>query len=277
MRVPGSARSAVVLWLCLMTPLAWAESRSVEVSASVAGTGRTPEQARKEALQRARDEALVRTAGVRVAAQQLRLRSEDGDGAVRDAFSSLVETSTEGRIVEEHVTYRTRLENDIPIYEADLVARVELEEGSRDPGFTLDLASGTGTRVLRDGEPLVLEVTASRRCYLTLIHIGSDDALELLLPNPFLAEMELQAGRTLRIPARSAGFLIRAHLPAGGERARERLLAVATLDPVVFTLDVEAGGELSSEGAAFTALNRWLLRVPVARRAEAVWEYEIAR
>ena len=277
MRVPGTAGPAVVLWLCLMTPVAWAESRSVEVSASVAGTGRTPEEARKEALQRARDEALVRTAGVRVAAQQLRLRSEDMDGAVRDAFSSLVETSAEGRIVEEHVTYRTRLENDIPIYEADLVARVELEEGSRDPGFTLDLAGGTGTRILRDGEPLVLEVTASRRCYLTLIHIGSDDALELLLPNPFLAEMELPAGRTLRIPARSAGFLIRAHLPAGGERARERLLAVATLDPVVFTLDVGPGGELSSEGAAFTALNRWLLRVPVARRAEAIWEYEIAR
>jgi hypothetical protein len=122
------------------------------------------------------------------------------DGDVRDAFSSLVETSAEGRIVEEHVTYRTRLENDMPIYEADLVARVELEEGSRDPGFTLDLASGTGTRVLRDGEPLVLEVTASRRCYLTLIHIGSDGALELLLPNPFLAEMELQAGRTCASP-----------------------------------------------------------------------------
>lgn len=260
-----------------MTSAAWAETRSVEVSASVAGTGRTPEQARREALQRARDEALARSAGIRVATQQLRLRSEGVDGTLRDGFSSLVETSTEGRIIEEHVTYRTRLENDIPIYEADLVAVIELEDGVRDPGFTLDLTSPTGTRTLRDGEPLVLEVTPSRASYLTLIHIGSDGALELVLPNRFLGEMAMEAGRTMRIPARSAGFQIRVRLPEGRERERERLLAVATLDLVVFTLDGEAGDELSPEGAAFTALNRWLLRIPVARRAEAVWEYEIAR
>jgi hypothetical protein len=276
----GVVSLAVAASLCLVTAAAWAETRLVEVSASVAGTGRTPEQARREALQRARDEAVVRTAGVRVAAQQLRLRSEDGDGTVRDGFSSLVETSTEGRIIEEHVTYRTRLENEIPIYEASLVAVVELEDGARDAGFTLDLSTSTGSRTIRDGEPLILEVTASRRCYLTLIHVGSEDALELLVPNPFLAEMEIEAGRTIRIPARSAGFQIRARLSGSRERERERLLAVATLDPVLFTLEAGAGDELSTEGAvgnSFTALNRWLLRIPVARRAEALWEYEITR
>src|SRR5262245_2334600 len=104
---------AALLWLGVST--ARAETRLVEVSASVPGTGRTPEQARREALQRARDEAVMRAAGVRVAAQQLRLRSEEGDGTVRDAFSSLVETSAEGHIVEEQVTYRTHLEDDLPV------------------------------------------------------------------------------------------------------------------------------------------------------------------
>jgi hypothetical protein len=252
----------------------------VEVSASVAGTGRTPEQARQEALQRARDEALVRAAGVRVAAQQLRLRSEQVDGTVRDGFSSLVETGTEGRIIQEQVTYRTSLENEIPIYEANLVAVVALEDGARDPGFTLDLSTDPATRTLRDGEPLVLTVTASRRCYLTLIQIGSDGTSELLLPNRFVAETGIDAGRTIRIPEKSAGFMIRARLPEGRERERERLLAVATLDPVTFTLDAGADDELSTgdpAGNRFTALNRWLLRIPVARRAEALWAYEITR
>jgi hypothetical protein len=257
--------------LSLVVPAAWAETRTVEVSASVPGAGRTPEQARREALQRARDEAVVRAAGVRVAAQQLRLRSEESDGTLRDGYSSLVETSTEGRIVEEQVTYRTRLENDIPIYEVTLAAVVELEEGTADPGFTLDLATPTGTRMIRDGEPLVLEVTASRRCHLTLIRIGSDGGLELLLPGPPAREIVLDAGRTMRIPAQSSGFLIRARLSPGQEREHEGLLAVATMDPVTFTL--EAGGT----GDRFTALNRWLLRIPVARRAQALWEYEIAR
>ena len=261
----------VAALLCALTAGAATETRVVEVSASVVGTGRTPEEAQREALRRARDEALAQAVGVRVAAQQLRLRSEEADGTVRDAFSSLVETSTEGRIVEERVTYRTRLENDIPVYEAALVAEVAIEEGARDPGFTLDVATHPGSRTIRDGEPLVLEVTASRRCYLTLIHVGADGSLQVLLPNRFVPESALEAGRTVRIPGKAAGFEIRARLPGGRERERERLLAVATLDPVTFSLDAGSGDD------SFTALNRWLLRIPVARRAESLWEYEIAR
>jgi hypothetical protein len=275
----GVAGAAVFATLYVPTVAASDETRVVTVSVTVPGTGRTPEQARREALQRARDEAVVRAAGVRVAAQQLRLRSEV-DGTVRDGFSSLVETSTEGRIVEEQVTYRTRLENETPIYEATLVAEVELAEGARDPGFTIELSTDTMTRTLRDGEPLILRATASRRCFLTLIQIGEDGALELLLPNRFMAEAGIGAGQSIRIPAKSAGYQIRARVPEGRERERERILAVATLDPVTFALDEQESGELSSDDAAgkgFTALNRWLLRIPVARRAETLWDYEITR
>ena len=276
----GVLRAAVAVAVVTTAAVAWAETLTVEVSASVAGTGRTPEQARREALQRARDEALVRTAGVRVSSQQLRLRAEDTDGTVHDRFSSLVETSTEGRIVDERVTYHTRLENDVPIYDADLVAVVALEDGARDPGFTLDLVSQLRTRTFRDGEPLTLEVAASRRSYLTLIHIDADGTLDVIVPNRFVAVAAIEAGQTMQIPARSATFLIRAKLGDGQERARERILAVATLDPLTFTLDTGITGELSVEDRAangFTALNRWLLRIPVARRAEALWDYEIAR
>ena len=274
------ARTALAASLCVAPVAASAETRVVEVSASVAGTGRTPEQARYEALQRARDEAVVRAAGVRVAAQQLRLRSEQVDGTVRDGFSSLVETSTEGRIVEERVTYKTSLENEIPIYEATLVAVVALEDGARDPGFTLDVVTSPGRRTLRDGEPLVLEITASRRCYLTLIQIAADGTLEVLVPNRFTGKSAIEAGQTIRIPATSSGFEIRARLPEGRERERERLLAVATLEPVTLTLDAGAGDELADEdpaGRSLTALNRWLLRIPVSQRAESLWDYEITR
>ena len=261
---------AVAALVCAVTAPAWAETRVVEVSASVAGTERTPEEAQREALRRARDEAVAQAVGVRVAAQQLRLRAEEADGTVRDAFSSLVETSTEGRIVAERVTYRTRLENDLPIYEAALVAEVAIEEGARDPGFTLELATHPGSRTIRDGEALVVEATASRRCFLTLIHIDDDGTMQILVPNRFVPEIELAAGRPTRGPGKSGAFEIRARLPDGRERQRERLLAVATLDPVIFTPPA-AGDD------GFTALNRWLLHIPVARRVEALWEYEIAR
>ena len=64
-------------------------------------------------------------------------------------------------------------------------------------------------------------------------------------------------------------------------RALERLgCAVATLDPVTFTPEAETADELATEDRtvrSFTALNRWLLRIPVARRVESLWDYEIAR
>jgi hypothetical protein len=274
------ARAALAAALALATARASADTQLVEVSASVVGTGRTPEQARREAVQRAREEALARTVGVRVAAQQLRLRAEAADGTRRDDFSSLVETSTLGRIVEESVTYRTRLENDEPVFEATIVAVVALDDAATDPGFTIELSTEHPSRTLRDGEPLVLEVTASRSCYLTLIHIGSDGLPGLVVPNRFVPELALEGGRMVRIPGSAARFLIRARVGDGGEHERERILAVATLDPVTFTLDADAGGELSMDAAAeksFTALNRWLLPIPRARRAEALWEYEIGR
>jgi hypothetical protein len=255
------------------------ETRVVQVSASVVGTDRTPEQARHEALARAREQAVAEAAGIRVAAQQLRMRAEL-DGAGSDAFSFLVQTSTEGRIVREQVSYHTRLEGETPVYEATLVAEVALEEGERDPGFTLDLTTEPDTNVYRDGELLAVEVTASRPCYLTLIRVGSDGTLDVLLPNRFRPARPLEAGHAVKIPADSDRFALRARLPAGREIEHERLLAVATLDPIAFDLARTEGEELSRDStqtSSLTALNRWLLTIPVARRAEALWEYEIRR
>jgi hypothetical protein len=254
------------------------ETRIIEVTASVRGADRTPEQARREALQRAREEAVADAVGFRVAAQQLRLRSEH-DGELRDSFSSLVETTTEGRIVRDQVAYTTRLDGDIPVYDAKLRAEVALEDGVRDPGFTLGLATVPSTRTYRDGEAVVLEVTASKHCYLTLFQLDADGALEVLLPNRFLAQSEIAAGETIRIPRKSAGFEIHARLGSGSERERQQVLAIATLDPVGFDLGASEGDELSGEGRTdgLTALNRWLLQIPVVRRAEALWDFEIAR
>jgi hypothetical protein len=107
--------------------------------------------------------------GIRVAAQQLRLRSEQVDGTVRDGFSSLVETSTEGRIVEERVHLQDEPRKRRPPCTRPVSSRlVALEDGTRDPGFTLDLVTSRGRARFVTEKPLVLEITASRRCYLNL-------------------------------------------------------------------------------------------------------------
>lgn len=254
------------------------ETRTVEVTATVYGLGRTPEAARREALHRARDKAVAEVTGVRIAAQQLRLRSEV-PGAMRDAFSYLVQTSTQGRIVHEEVSYRTELLDDVPVYRATLVAEVALEDGERDPGFTVDFHPTPDTHAFRDGEGIALEVVATRDSYLTVFNVRSDGEVEVLFPNRFDDDNRAPAGKTVRLPRPSRGFEIRARLSEGRDRDREQVLVVATLDAVPYRVEA-LGDEMvpdSDREPGLTALNRWLLQIPVARRAEALWEYEVAR
>ena len=48
-----------------------------------------------------------------------------------------------------------------------------------------------------------------------------------------------------------------------------------------FKMLVEAAGDEmvpeTDRDAGLTALNRWLLQIPVNRRAEALWDYEVVR
>lgn len=254
-----------------------AETRTVEVSAEVHGLGRTPEQARSEALQRARDKAVAEVAGIRIAAQQLRLKSEN-ESSVRDAFSYLVHTSTYGRIVREEVSFRTELIDDVPIYRATLRAEVALEEGSRDPGFALEISARPESHVFRDGESIEIELVASRDCYLTVLNISGDGGIDLLFPNTYDGQNQLSAGQAVRLPRPGQGFEIRAGKARHGAATQEQILAVATIDPVPFGVDGDTAEEIVPEiarQAAVTALNQWLLRVPVDRRVEALWTYEV--
>jgi hypothetical protein len=254
-----------------------AETRTVEVTAEVHGLGRTPEEARREALQRARDMAVAEVAGIRIAAQQLRLKTED-PGQVRDAFSYLVHTSTYGRIVREEISYRTSLVDDVPVYRATLRAEVVLEEGDRDPGFALELRARPDSHIFREGEPITLELTSSRDCYVTLLDIDPGGGIALLFPNAYDGDNRLSAGRPLVLPRPSRGVEIRARRGDEGAGTHERILAVATLDRVPFVLDESDEDEIVPAAAredAITALNRWLLRIPADRRVEALWNYEV--
>lgn len=254
-----------------------ADTRTVTVSASVTGLGRTPEQARREALQRARDRAVEEVAGVRIAAQQMRLKTESG-GAVQDAFSYLVHTSTHGRIVSEDVVHRTSLDGDVPVYQVVLQAEVVLEEGVRDPGFDLELALHPRSATLRDGEAVVIEITATRDCYVTVLNVHADGTVSRVFPNAHAPDGGVTAGSALRLGGAGSGFEVRAELAPGSRRDHEQIVAIATLDDVPFRMERVDDDEMVpavERDLDLTAVNRWLLGIPVDRRIEALWSYEV--
>jgi hypothetical protein len=253
----------------------FAGQRTVEVSAEVRGDGRTPEQARREALQRARDRAVAEVTGIHVSAQQLRLRTVDGT-AVDDAFSYLVHTSTHGRIVDEQVAFETRLEDGVPVYRATLRATVELEEGRPDPGFVVEIDAEPDTHTLRAGEPVTVWVAASRESYLTLLNLRDDGTVALIFPNEYADDNRLAPGEPAALPAPRHAFRFEARLEEGDQGGAEQLLAVATLDPVPFRLPDGDTVELAGDGdPTLAALNRWLLQIPVERRAEAIRQFKV--
>jgi hypothetical protein len=222
--------------------------------------------------------AVAEVTGVQIAAQQLRLKSE-APGAAGDAFSYLVHTSTQGRIVRETVSYRTELMDEVPVYHATLEAEVVLEEGARDPGFTVGLGARPDSRTFRDGEVVVFEVVASRDSYLTVFNLSADGEVALLFPNRYDDDNRAPAGRTVLLPRPSRGVQVRARLVDGREHQYEQVLVVATLDRVAYP---PSAGEdelvpATDREPDLTALNRWLLQIPVDRRAEALWDYEVVR
>jgi len=277
-RVAALALAAAAM-VVAAAPAHATETRTVEVTAEVYGLGRTPEEARQEALQRARDKAVAEVTGIRIAAQQLRLKTE-APGEMRDTFSYLIHTSTHGRIVDEEAAYTTTLRDEIPVYRVTLRAEVVLEQGERDPGFAVELKTAPESHTFRDGEALVLEITASRDCYLNILNIGSDGSIGLIFPNRWTAETRVLAGKPLRVPGATQGFEVRARLRDDRESDREHILVVATLDRVPFNLEESIEGELVpavEREATLTALNRWLIRIPVARRTETLFDYEVVQ
>jgi hypothetical protein len=275
---PARGQAALLGLLVLASwASAAAETQVVEVTAEVYGLARTPEQARHEALQRARDLAVSEVAGIHIAAQQLRLKSETAD-SVRDDFSYLVHTTTQGRIVNEEVSFATRLEDDIPVYVAALRAEVVLEQGQRDPGFSVELATRPNSHTYRRGETLTLEITPSRECYVTVLNLHADGRVSQLLPNRYAGSHLALAGERLLLPGPGHGFEIRVDLREGHREDREHILVVATLDAVTFESPGGSPDELvpaSETSLGLTELNQWLVQIPVERRAEALWGYEV--
>jgi hypothetical protein len=125
---------------------------------------------------------------------------------------------------------------------------------------------------------LTLEITPSRECYLTVLNLHADGQVSRLLPNRYATSQLATAGDKLVLPAPGQGFEIRVDLPDGRRRDREHILVVATLDPVTFEMPTEPSDELvpaSESSTGLTALNQWLVRIPVERRTETLWNYEV--
>lgn len=122
-----------------------------------------------------------------IRAQALQLRSESQQ-AFHQAFTTLSQCTVYGRIVEEEEPIWAPVENvqfrpgepPIPLYSVTLRAKVQKEEGEADPSFQVFLKLNDGKVTFLEGEEMVLHITPTQDCYITVFNVLSDNTVLVL-------------------------------------------------------------------------------------------------
>jgi hypothetical protein len=95
------------------------------------------------------------------------------------------------------------------------------------------------------GEQIGFSVLADRDGYLTLVDLGTDGTVAMLLPNAELPSVRVSAGQRMEYPARDSGLTFRALEPAGTGLVR----AFVTSEPLA--IRIPAGEDYAHGGEAF--------------------------
>ena len=102
------------------------ELKTVNTTGSCLAVNISAEQAKKIALDNARVEAIKKAIGTKVTEEIFRSVSEvqtlNNANEFNDVFKKFTRSSAYGKIVDENVTYETKLENGYPLYIANIEA-----------------------------------------------------------------------------------------------------------------------------------------------------------
>lgn len=226
-----------------------------------------------DAVKRARADALNQ-AGIVVSASSYRLQSESNK-AMNDYYSQFTEATSRGIITSERnisisdpvrLTGSTKGTDKVFQVTAELEAYVVIPEGTTDPAYTVSVK--TSRTSYRESEPVLLEITATKDSYITIINV-KNDSIQVPLPNVLLKENAVKAKKPFLFPN---GFELYLTVDAGEESNTEEFIIVATKEPVpVMKRENGAiiGGELVLPKLTMTELSQWLASIPLNQRCTA--------
>ncbi len=241
----------------------------------------TPEAARQKAFEKARVDALAK-ARLEVTGVTSRQQSDDGGGSQYDNFINFTITKTQGLIIEvdtlidEPVMLSMSDGTRVLSHQAKIRAKIKLEQGEPDPGFDLDMKLNQEAFMV--GDELIVQLKATRDCYITILNLYSNDSLSVIFPNQYARDNHLLVGDTMSIPPEDAFWSFPVNLVSGKSLDHEVLLAVATKDNVSFRVnDAIVRDGVLAQSDALLAVNRWFAGIDSDRRSEAWVFYKIIR
>ncbi len=244
-----------------------------EVTGSALIENRTPEQAREEARLRARKLALEHYAGVEIQNNTLLLKSEHSNADLMEAYSSISSQTSRGVIIEEEtLSEETIVDGSSLRSVVRLRVKAAKQTGQRNPAFHLN--AKLNRELFSQGEELKLEIQPSLDCYLTILNIGSDGNVYLLLPNQYTKMPFVKAGDLYQFPPQRSGIALKPTLLPGRSQDSELIKVIATLSPVTHQI-FAPGSAFGSAAATLPAMQKWLLAIPTNQYLELDLVYHL--
>lgn len=243
-----------------------------EITTSIKVENITPEQAREKAIQRACQLAIEQFAGIEITGRTSLIQAESNNKITMDHFSKLTNQVSNGIILEKEILKEMNFVFDEGIMKSvTLKLKVGKQQGKADPYFSLD--AGLNKTYYQDGEELLLSVTPSKDCYLTILNIMSDENVTTVFPNQYRKDNFVKANELFELPNENdnkLGIMFKVHLLPDKSEDTEIIKIIATKEPVSININ-------SDFRTAFDALQNWLVTIPRDQIEEIDLQYFIVK
>jgi hypothetical protein len=205
-----------------------------EITTSIKVENITPEQAREKAIQRACQLAIEQFAGIEVTGRTSLIQAESNNEITMDHFSKLTNQVSKGIVLEKEILKEVNFAvNEGILKSVTLKVKVGKQQGKADPYFSID--AGLNKTYFKEGEELLLSVTPSKNCYLTILNIMSDENVSTIFPNNYRKDNFVKANQVFKLPDekdKSLGIKFKVGLLLDKEEDTEIIKILATKEPV---------------------------------------------
>jgi len=232
----------------------------------------TPEQAKEMAIQRACQMAIEQFSGIEVTGRTSLIQAESNNEITMDHFSKLTNQISNGIILEKEIIEETNItENNLFYKQVTIKLKVSKQKGKADPFFSL--SANLNKSYFQNGEELILNVTPTKDCYLTILNIMSDENVATVFPNQYRKGNLVKANELFELPNendKKLGIKFKVHLLQDKTEDTEIIKIIATKEPVSININ-------SDFTTAFEALQNWLITIPRDQIVEVDLQYFIVK
>jgi Domain of unknown function (DUF4384) len=269
---------AIILMLALAVT-GWAVERvTVTATGEAAIANISPEEAQKQALQKARVNAVETACGVKV----------QSDSFVKDYMlqGDFIHAVSYGQIISEKIdSWKVEMEQENPklppslTYLVTIRAEVLKERGESDPSYRTKVRLNKS--VYNSGDEMVIYVGTTKPSYITVLNFTADDRVILLFPNGLRRDNKIEGGKEYQIPSpadRDGVLKLQVSNLPGHKRDTEYIKVIATKKPINLLEGILMQGQygvMDTLTLAVTEIAKLIAAIPVKDRAEATAVYQI--